>query len=174
MIWASLVAQTLQHRPAMQKTQVRSLGQEEPLEKEMASHFSVLAWRIPWTEEPGGLRSLESQRVRHNWATNTHKILYVCVCTCTCVQRHFSHAQLFVTLWTIAHQAPLSMGFSRQEYWSGLPCSPPGNLPDPGIRPASLMSSALAVGFWPLAPPGKYVYIYKHTHVCICMYMYRL
>ena len=47
MIWASLVAQTLQHQSAMQKTQVRSLGQEDPLEKEMASHFSVLAWRIP-------------------------------------------------------------------------------------------------------------------------------
>ena len=88
MIWASLVAQTLQHQSAMQKTQVWSLGQEDPLEKEMASHFSVLAWRIPWTEEPGGLQSLESQRVRHNWAKNTHKILYVCVCA-----RTYMHAK---------------------------------------------------------------------------------
>ena len=55
---------------------------------------------------------------------------------------------LFVTLWTIAHQAPLSMGFSRQEYWSGLPCLPPGDLPDPRINPASLMSLALASGFF--------------------------
>ena len=50
-----------------------------------------------------------------------------------------SHAQLFATLCTIAHQAPLSMGFSRQEYWSGLPCPPPGDLPYPGIEPTSLM-----------------------------------
>ena len=49
----------------------------------------------------------------------------------------FSHIQHFVTLWTVAHQAPLSMGFSRQEYWSGLPCSPPGDRPNPGIEPRS-------------------------------------
>ena len=49
----------------------------------------------------------------------------------------FSRVCLFVTLWTITHQAPLSMGFSRQEYWSGLPCPPPGDLPDPGIEPGS-------------------------------------
>ena len=60
----------------------------------------------------------------------------------------FSRAQLFVTLWTVAHQAPLSMGFSRQEYWSGLPCPPPGGLSDPGIEPVSLMSPALASGFF--------------------------
>ena len=59
-------------------------------------------------------------------------------------ERFFSHVQLFATPQTIAHQAPLSMGFSRQEYWRGLPCPPPGHLPDPGIEPASLMSSALA------------------------------
>ena len=52
------------------------------------------------------------------------------------------------TLWTVAHQAPLSMGFSRQEYWSGLPCPPPGYLYDPGIKPASFMSPALAGGFF--------------------------
>ena len=62
--------------------------------------------------------------------------------------KSLSHVQLFATPWTIAHQAPLSMGFSRQEYWSGLPCSPPGDLPNPGIKPASLMSPALAGGFF--------------------------
>ena len=51
---------------------------------------------------------------------------------------HFSHVWLFATLWTVAHQSPLSMGFFRQESWSGLPCPPPGNLPNPGIKPASL------------------------------------
>ena len=56
----------------------------------------------------------------------------------------FSRVRLFTTLWTVAHQAPLSMGFSRQEYWSGLPWPPPGDLPDPGIKPASLVSPAVA------------------------------
>ena len=66
---ASLVAQRIRHLPAMQETQVRSLGWEDPLEKEMATHSSIPAWRIPWTEEPGGLQSTGSQRVRHDWAT---------------------------------------------------------------------------------------------------------
>ena len=61
---ASLVAQRLKHLPAMWKTWVRSLGWEDPLEKEMATHSSILAWRIPWMEEPGGLQSMGSQRVR--------------------------------------------------------------------------------------------------------------
>ena len=54
-----------------------------------------------------------------------------------CVLSRSSRAQLFVNLWTIAHQAPLSMEFSRQEYWHGLPCPSPGDLPDPGIEPQS-------------------------------------
>ena len=59
-----------------------------------------------------------------------------------------SHVWLFATLWTTAHQAALSMGFSRQEYWSGLPCSPQGDLPEPGIELLSVMSSALAGRFY--------------------------
>ena len=62
---SSLVAQRLKHLPAMQETWVRSLGQKDPLEKEMATHSSILAWRIPRTEEPGGIQSAGSQRVRH-------------------------------------------------------------------------------------------------------------
>ena len=58
---ASLVAQRLKRLPAMQETWVQSLGQEDPLEKEMATHSSILAWKIPWTEEPGGLQSMGSQ-----------------------------------------------------------------------------------------------------------------
>ena len=61
---------------------------------------------------------------------------------------HFSHVRLFATLWTVARQTLLSIGFSRQEYWSGLQCPPPGNLPDPGIKPMSLMSPALTGGFF--------------------------
>ena len=67
---ASLEAQMVKNLPALQETQVQSLGQEDPLEEEMATHSSILAWRIPWTEEPGGLQSMGSQRVRHNWVTN--------------------------------------------------------------------------------------------------------
>ena len=52
------MAQTVKHPPSMQETRVRSLGQEDPLQKEMATHSSILAWRIPWTEEPGGLQSM--------------------------------------------------------------------------------------------------------------------
>ena len=63
---ASLVAQTVKNPPAMQEIWVRSLGWENPLEKGTATHSSILAWKIPWTEEPGGLQSLESQRVRHD------------------------------------------------------------------------------------------------------------
>ena len=67
---ASLVAQRLKHLPAKRETWVRSLGWEDPLEKEMATHSSILAWRIPWKEEPGGLQSKGLQRVGHNWTTS--------------------------------------------------------------------------------------------------------
>ena len=65
-----------------------------------------------------------------------------------CVLSHFSNVQLFATLWTRARQAPLSMGFSRQEYWSRVPCPPPGDHPKPGINPTSLTSPALVCEFF--------------------------
>ena len=68
----SLVAQSVKNLPAVQETWVWSLDWEDPLEKKMATHSSVLAWKISWTEEPGGLQSTGSQRVGHNWATNTY------------------------------------------------------------------------------------------------------
>ena len=67
----TLAAQMIKNLPAVQESQVPSLGWEDPLEKQMATHSSILAWRILWTEEPGGLQSLGSQRVRHNRVTNT-------------------------------------------------------------------------------------------------------
>ena len=79
----------------------------------MTIHSIIPAWKIAQTEDPGRLQSARS---------------------------HFSCVQLFATLWTIAHQTPLSMGFSRQEYWSGLPFPTRRDLPDPEIEPASLMS----------------------------------
>ena len=65
-----------------------------------------------------------------------------------CVLSQCNRVRLFANLWTVAHQAPLSVGFSRQEYWSGLPRPPPGDLPNPGIEPTSLVSPALAGGFF--------------------------
>ena len=66
LVGASLIAQLVKNPPAMQETLVRFLGWEDLLEKEMATHSSTLAWRIPWAEEPGGLQSMGSQRVRHD------------------------------------------------------------------------------------------------------------
>ena len=78
-----------------------------------------------------------------------HFILNACLLNC------FSYVWFFVSLWIIASQAPLSMGFSRQEYWSGLPCPPPGELLDPGIKPTSLTSPALADKGFPGGSTGK-------------------
>ena len=75
-----------------------------------------------------------------------------------------SHVQVFVTLWTVALQSPLSVGFSRHKYWSWLPCPPPGDLPNPRIKPESLMTPELQVDSLPAEPPGKtqmYVYLYQ-------------
>ena len=66
------MAPMVKNLPAMQETQVQSLGQDNPLEKGMATHSSILARRIPWAEDPGGLQSMGSQRVGHDWVINTH------------------------------------------------------------------------------------------------------
>ena len=66
-----LVAQTVENCPAIWETQARSLGREDPLEKGIATHSSILAWKIPWTEEPGGLQSMDSQKVAYNCVTDT-------------------------------------------------------------------------------------------------------
>jgi len=73
---------------------------------------------------------------------------------------HFSCVQLFATPWTVAQQAPVSMGFSRQEYWSGLPFLPSGDLPHPGIEAASLMSPALADRFFTFSATWEAQHIY--------------
>ena len=70
--WASLVAQLVKNLPPVQETWVQSLGWEDPLEEGMATQSSILAWRIPWTGEPGGLQSMGSHRVKDNRATNAH------------------------------------------------------------------------------------------------------
>ena len=80
-IGTSLVAQTVKCLPIMWETWVWSLGQEDPLEKEMATHSSTLAWKIPWTEEPGGLQSMGSQRVGHDWETKLSNFHTYTACT---------------------------------------------------------------------------------------------
>ena len=82
-------------------------------------------------------------RVAHFW-----RLICVCAKSLSCVQ-------LFETPRIVAHQAPLSLGFPRLEYWNELPVPPPGDFPNPGIVPASLVSLALAVGFFTTVPPGK-------------------
>ena len=79
-----------------------------------------------------------------------------------------SHVQLFVTLWTVAHQVPLSMGLYRQEYWSGLPYLPPGDPPDSGIKLTSPVSLALAGRFFTTEQPGK-LECYIQEYVCVCV-----
>ena len=76
-----------------------------------------------------------------------------------CMLSHFSHVRLFATLCTLAHQASLSMGFSRQEHWSRLPCLLQGIFPNPEVEPTSLASPALAGKFFTLVPPGKPLYL---------------
>ena len=112
-----------------------------------------------WTGRLGMLQSMELQRVGHDWATELlnltlvvsdtsfHSFIYSSMHVCVSA-KSLQHVWFFETLWTVAHQAPLSLEFSRQEYWSGLPCPPPGDLPDTGIKPVSLMSPALAGGFF--------------------------
>ena len=76
-IWASLVAQRVKYLPAMRETWVWSLGWEDPLEKGMAIHSSILPWRIPWTEEPCRIQFMGSQKVRHNWATKHNTAVWL-------------------------------------------------------------------------------------------------
>ena len=114
--------------------------------------------------------NLSSDQGRDCYLLCVHVNVCVCVsvsvCVCMCMLSLFSHVQLFATPWSVALQTPLSVGFSRQEYWSGLPCPPPGDLPDSGIEPMSLMPPALAGGVfttnttWEALAPRK-LRVYK-------------
>ena len=101
--------------------------------------------------------------------------MYVYVCVLNC----FSCVQLFATLWTVVHQAPLSMGFSGQEYWSALPFLSPGDPPNPGINLCLSCLLRWLAGSVPLALPGKPIHPYRYsqthtyirmiTRVCLCL-----
>ena len=112
------MAQRVKRLPPMQETQVRSLGWEVPLEKEMATHSSILAWRIPWMEEPGGLQSMGSQRVGHDWASSHPFTSFHFLFKWSEVKwvkwsevKSLSHVRLSAIPWTVAYWAPPSMGF---------------------------------------------------------------
>ena len=102
-------------------------------------------------EQHGALKLRGSM---YTWFFFTVYVLRVCVHACC----GFSRVWLFVTPWTVAHQAPLSMGFSRQEYWSGLPCPPPGDLSDPAMEPESPIFPALQTDSLPVSPWASPMY----------------
>ena len=170
----SLVAQTVKCLPARQKTWVQSLGQEDPLEKEMATHCSTLAWEIPGAKESGRLQSMGSQRIGHNWATSlslSHpncgchtpslspvrvskwvlKSLSLCLLvsrqgrvmrgqptSSVCVRPHSLQSWLTLCNPVICRPPGSSVyRISQTKTWSELPCLPPGDLPNPGIKPVS-------------------------------------
>ena len=119
------------------------------------SFFTVCSHPNPGSSNPGQVlggegiahyphfRSPNRRGLKSNSETKTPQFK-----SCGCVLSHSAVMSNSVTQWTTADQAPLSMGFSRQEHWSGLPCPPPGDLPDPGIESTSFMSPALAGGFF--------------------------
>ena len=103
-------------------------------------------------------------KVLHSTRVTAHCSFFFFQYVCA---QSLSHAQLFVTTWTVAHQVPLSMEFPRQEYWIGLSFPTPGDLPDPGTEPTPLVPPALAVRFFTTAPPGKPALV----HVCSKIYL---
>ena len=106
-----------------------------------------------------------------SFVTTVFKIFINLLISCV----HTQSLQLCLTLWTVAHKAPLSMGLSRQEYWSGLLCPPPGDLPNPRIKPPFLMSSALASGFFTTcttwgAPMISYQSLKNHWKIAFSLF----
>ena len=150
-VLASLIAQMVKNLPAVQETRVRSLGQEDPLEKEMATHSSILAWKVPWTEEPGGLQSMGSQIAGHDWATNT--------CTYTLVvfllkQSDFNPrlSNLFpVFRWNNDLGRLLKLSLPSQELvWPCLYSPTTGNTSPLGLSPSGPSTRVLLTKTWSL------------------------
>ena len=99
-----------------------------------------------------------------------HPPIHPFIQVCACVLSHISRVRLFATIWTVAYQAPLSKGFFRQEYWSGLPCLSPGDLPGPGIEPMSLMSPTLTDGFFTTSATREvhsFMYSTFNRYLCV-------
>ena len=150
--------------PAKQEMQVLSLGQEDHLKEEMTTHSNILAWEIPWTEEPGGLQSRRSQKVRQGlvmehthttkikevyllyWFQSAHQIVsVVCSVMSDSLGPHDLEPIRLLCPWDVP----------RQEYWSGLLYPSLGGLPDPGTELAFLVSPAQGGRFFTTVPPEK-------------------
>ena len=159
----------VKHLPTMRETRVQSLGWEDLLEKEMATHSSILAWEIPWMEDPGRLQSMGSQRVRHDWATSLHFIRsrpwykgspLERFCTPFLPRKESESVSHSVTSDSLqpgsslqeVRQAPLSMEFSRQEYQSPEPV--PFSREFSRLRDRTWVS-CIAGDSLPSEPPGK-------------------
>ena len=117
----------------------------------------------PFLLVPSGLHPLSSLCLGSSSTLLTSTTTCTAGCTQACVLSLFSHVWLLATPCTVAHQAPLLMGFSRQEYWSGLPCPLPGDLPYPGIEPVSLLHCR--AGSLPLVPPDKPLYCSSDSQI---------
>ena len=123
--------------------------------------FTILQYTVPGRStcivvQPSTSKSFSSSPSETLYPWNTNCRLYFknfCVCA-----QFLSHVQFFATPWTVAHQAPLSIGFPRQEYWTGLPFPSPEDLPTPGIEPTSLASPILAGRFFTAVPPKNTLY----------------
>ena len=131
-----------------------SCGVKEARSKRIHTMWLHLREAQKWVKE---IHTMTSQDNSYYIVITSGEMGDLDVSVCVCVYMSDS-----ATLWTLAHQAPLSMGFSRQEYWSRLPCPPPGDLPNPGMKPVLLCLLHWQVGSLPLVPPGKpkYIYIY--------------
>ena len=108
----------------------------------------------------------------------THVYAYACICVYVyaCVLSPFRHVRLFATLWTITHRAPLPIAFSMQEHWRGLPCPPPGNLPNPEIKPMSFASPVLAGRFFTTSATWEAhmcVYMFVSMYACVYVKVYQ-
>ena len=124
-VWASLVAQLVKNPPAKQETWIRSLGQEDPLKKGMATHSSIFAWEIPWTEEPGGLQSMGSQS--QAWLSDEH--FHFCCCLVTKLGPILCDPMDCSLPGSFVH------GISQARiHWNGLPFPSPGDLPTQGLN----------------------------------------
>ena len=155
----------------------------------MRAQPSIKFYVVKFLENSIGIKILQHTHIGLHMCRPIHTHIYVCMCVC-------SVAQLCATPWTLAHQAPLSMEFSRQEYWSGLPFHTSEDLLDPGIKSTLLASPAWTGGLFTTVPPGKpicvhinthniyNIYMYIHTcvfilythvyiYVCLCIYIYR-
>ena len=162
---SSLVAQTVKRLSTARETWVRSLGRKDPLEKETATHSSNLAWKIPWTEEPGRLQSMGSLRIGHDWATSLQWFVFSCLSGRACPVTQ-SWPALFVPM---DYSSPCSSGHgisqARILEWVAIFSS--RDLPDPWIKPVSCGLLHWRSDSLPLhhlgSPVTSYSYLIRHS-----------